>query len=69
MVTEQLEGNDPPISMMNENPSFENLEVGWYTRPYSFSHSHGSVENGNILLLEGPIFDFHEYGRKCSTKL
>ena len=23
------------------------------------------VENGYILLLEGPMFDFHDYGRKC----
>ena len=35
---------------------------------YPFFHNHGSVENGGIqkvtILLEGPIFDFHDYGRK-----
>ena len=36
---------------------------------YPSSHDHGSVENGVTIwkvtiLLEGPIFHFHNYGRK-----
>ena len=45
---------------------------GWisasYKNSYPFSHNYGSVENGGVwkvtILLEGPIFDFHDYGRK-----
>ncbi len=38
---------------------------------YSFSHNHGSGKWQTIwkvtILLEGPIFDFHDYGRKYTS--
>ena len=38
---------------------------------YPFSHNHGSVENHLIerkLILEGPIFHVHDYGRKGTSQ-
>ncbi len=47
----------------------ESMNFMNFMNRYSFSHNHGLVENGYIwkvtILLEGPIFDFHDYGRKC----
>ena len=42
---------------------------------YPFSHNHGIMENWDlpymkkkIHILEGPIFDFHDYGSKGTPK-
>ena len=41
---------------------------------YSFSHNHGFVENGKLFerydpVGDTPIFDFHDYGRKCKLQV
>ena len=46
-----------------------NIYMMWYEDIYPFSHNHGSVENHpkwkeTTVVLEGPIFHFHDYGRK-----
>ncbi len=35
---------------------------------YSFSHNHGSGKWWRMVVLEGPIFNFHDYGRKSRSK-
>ena len=57
------------------NPLTNHLLTSWdiqallTTNSYSFSHNHGSVENGYVwkVTTEEPIFDFHDYGRKCKA--
>ncbi len=42
----------------------------WMNKLLGLSHNHGSVENGYIWKVttigDTPIFDFHDYGRKCN---